>query len=308
LPRAIYHPRVEAGGTAPSAKPHRESRAASSDPNDLRLWARNVAVTSGFVLTVAGVVGVFTAKNDNGTIALLAGGVVLLIVGLVGRAPSSLKFGPAELGMAVTRELATARVAENAGDVEGARRSLDAAIQLSALAVEPATTASVLRYSRQLLDAETYSREVLLAVGDPAGTRSVLATRGGAALSDVDGIIIDTSVRRAAILETRAGTAFAPYALRQKVITALFNIDLLTPLGGALVVVQAEPSDPTVRELDSALSTAYRQSVLRRRVHPDEPPAQRLKAIAWIHNEDPEPLRQALDWVLGVEATARSDE
>jgi hypothetical protein len=143
---------------------------ASSDPEQLRAWARSGAVVLGTGCTAAGAIAVFVTNNGAGAAALLIAGFAFALMALTGRSVLVKFPGGGEVSAAARTgaKVETAADLAMAGHPEAAAQVLDNAMADSlrrAGAEDPEATAKTVRGWPELKDLVNRLRDALDSAG-----------------------------------------------------------------------------------------------------------------------------------------------
>jgi hypothetical protein len=194
-----------------------------SQPFDTRIrWA---LVGLGILALAIGTAAVFKTESGTGATALVAGGMLVLLVAAVGDRITRLRYGDAEVVFELVEKAAQA---EASGDPETANVLIETALRRASGAPQPDALAEATRYERQVLQG------LLRAV--PQG--EVRLTEGEL----VDAVLLVDDLRIGVVITTlRSGRQ-----LERTVVRLAQDSEQMKDLAGLLVVSRADPDSPSI--------------------------------------------------------------
>jgi hypothetical protein len=247
--------------------------------------ARIFAGIVGLCVVGGGVAAVFIKNNNGGSIALIVCGAAFLLMAFTGYGIQSLKFGSSEL---IMQGVEHARLLKWQGDDEGAAQAVENLIEQPPSSPTPLLTGSINsvstvtgRLSASIVEPspKNYEGFVLEAM------RSALRPQGS-----VLGDLRQSSQRFDCLLriddfiigvETRSGVRFRPGAVAQSM--QLLIDGAATSINGVLIVVNADPNDSMLPQLQKQLDRLLKCTAL---------------IWAWRLEDTPDDLKRGVDQLI----------
>lgn len=225
-------------------------------PTVLSMSARILSGLLGASSVGAGTAAVFIKNNNGGSLALIAAGVLFLLMSLTGHGVRSFKIGSNEIIMDTFNE---AIALKNAGDDEGAEELIDDLMAYplaSPLESRPHlpfylhNAVDSLQYqavARPLL----YEQSASSALKDVIADKAVILPEIGSRRFD---LLLQFDAGLAAAVEIRAGVQIRPEAFAASIRTRVSSVNEEIPLRALLLVVNAAPNSEVAEDLAARLA------------------------------------------------------